>query len=95
MNGANQPIVESPDEALEFFFRFQEINCLILANFLMCRSNVSDIISDDHSRARLACLGGRGLEQQARLQALMRMEVDPVLSLGLRRNMKPDLMIVP
>jgi carbamoyltransferase len=30
MNGANQPIVESPAEVLEFFFRSQDINCLIL-----------------------------------------------------------------
>jgi Carbamoyltransferase C-terminus len=35
MNGANQPIVESPDEALEFFFRSQDINGLILENFLV------------------------------------------------------------
>jgi hypothetical protein len=54
MNGANRPIVESPDEALECFFRSQDINCLILENFLVYRRGVSDIMSDDHSRARLA-----------------------------------------
>jgi hypothetical protein len=54
MNGANQPIVESSDEALEFFFRSQDINCLILENFLVYRRDVSDIVSDDHSRAQLA-----------------------------------------
>jgi hypothetical protein len=54
MNGANQPIVESPDEALEFFFRSQDINGLILENFLVYRRNVSDIMSDDHSRAQFA-----------------------------------------
>jgi hypothetical protein len=39
-------------------------------------------------------LGGRDREQQVRLQALMHTEVTLGLSLGLRRNMKPDLMIV-
>ena len=39
-------------------------------------------------------LGGRDQKQQVRLQAPIHMKVTLGLSLGLRRNMKPDLMIV-
>ncbi|MFD2249591.1 carbamoyltransferase [Pseudochelatococcus lubricantis] len=54
MNGPNQPIVESPAEAIEFFIRSCAIDGLILGNYIARRRDVNEVMTDVFGRARLA-----------------------------------------